>query len=168
VNVEHIHLQVNGEKFRNLCVISVVISQIKDNRVQSLSSRAFNMDKKKPHEPETAQTKECIDPSSNNALLENANNSSSQNQDGHNDPTEKTPSPSVADNKDERPKIRRKRSSSLSSLLQLRQFLESDGDQCERIKLRRVSSIPMTYNSGEQETQLEDGLLTTTLCSTEL
>ena len=72
--------------------------------------------------------------------------------------------------KDERPKIRRKRSSSLSSLVLLKQALAAtDGDQYERIKLRRVSSIPCTYSSGAAEdTQLEDGLLTTTLCSTEL
>ena len=72
--------------------------------------------------------------------------------------------------KDERPKIRRKRSSSLSSLVLLKQVLAAtDGDQYERIKLRRVSSIPCTYSSGAAEdTQLEDGLLTTTFCSTEL
>ena len=73
--------------------------------------------------------------------------------------------------KDERPKIRRKRSSSLSSLVLLKQYLGAAGDdQYERIKLRRVSSIPCTYNSGSagEDTQLEDGLLTTTLCSTEL
>lgn len=72
--------------------------------------------------------------------------------------------------KDEKPKIRRKRSSSLSSLVLLKQVLAAtDGDQYERIKLRRVSSIPCTYGSGTAEdTQLEDGLLTTTFCSTEL
>ena len=75
------------------------------------------------------------------------------------------------DEKDERPKIRRKRSSSLSSLVLLKQDLGAPGfDQCEQIKLRRVSSIPWTYSSGSAvyDTQLEDGLLTTTLCSTEL
>lgn len=75
------------------------------------------------------------------------------------------------DEKDARPKIRRKRSSSLSSLVLLKQVLAAtDGDQYERIKLRRVSSIPCTYSSGAAggDTQLEDGLLTTTLCSTEL
>ena len=72
--------------------------------------------------------------------------------------------------KDDRPKVRRKRSSSLSSLVLLKQVLEAtDGNQYERIKLRRVSSIPCTYRSGAAEdTQLEDGLLTTTFCSTEL
>lgn len=72
--------------------------------------------------------------------------------------------------KDERPNIRRKRSSSLSSLVLLKQVLAAtDGDQYDRIKLRRVSSIPCTCSSGAAEdTQLEDGLLTTTFCSTEL
>ena len=72
---------------------------------------------------------------------------------------------------DERPKIRRKRSSSLSSLVLLKQDLEATvDDQYDKIKLRRVSSIPCTYSSGSAggDTQLEDGLLTTTLCSTEL
>lgn len=75
------------------------------------------------------------------------------------------------DGKDERPKVRRKRSSSLSSLVLLKQELRTIyDDQYERSKLRRVSSIPGTNNSGSagEETQLEDGLLTTTLCSTEL
>lgn len=79
--------------------------------------------------------------------------------------------PSVTEmgEKDERPKIRRKRSSSLSSLVLLKQVLAAtDGDQYERIKLRRVSSIPCTYSSGAADTQLEDGLLTTTFCSTDL
>lgn len=72
--------------------------------------------------------------------------------------------------KEDRPILRRKRSSSLSSLVLLKQVLAAtDGDQYERIKLRRVSSIPCTYRSGApEETQLEDGLLTTTFCSTEL
>lgn len=73
--------------------------------------------------------------------------------------------------KDDRPKISRKRSSSLTSLILLKQALGATGDdQYERIKLRRVSSIPCTYSSGSagEDTQLEDGLLTTTLCSTEL
>lgn len=69
---------------------------------------------------------------------------------------------------DERPKIRRKRSSSLSSLVLLKQ--DTVDDQYDKIKLRRVSSIPCNYSSGSTggDTQLEDGLLTTTLCSTEL
>lgn len=113
----------------------------------------------------TAQ--ECNDAPSNNTVLENKRKAHSQNQDGDDSPTEKNSS-SVADDKEEPPKPGRKRSSSLSNLLQLKQFLDvADSGQCERIKLRRVSSIPLT-NWGTQETQLEDGLLTTTLCSTEL
>lgn len=72
------------------------------------------------------------------------------------------------DEKDERKReIRRKRSSSLSSLALLKQTLQliTVDDKYEQ-KLRRVSSVPGTCNSGE--TQLEDGLLTTTFCSTEL
>ena len=76
------------------------------------------------------------------------------------------------DEKDGRPLIRRKRSSSLSSLVLVKQGLEANVDcQYDKIKLRRVSSIPCTYSSGSAgagDTQLEDGLLTTTLCSTEL
>lgn len=72
------------------------------------------------------------------------------------------------DEKDERKReIRRKRSSSLSSLAFLKQTLQviTVDDKYEQ-KLRRVSSVPGTCNSGG--TQLEDGLLTTTFCSTEL
>ena len=113
----------------------------------------------------TAQ--ECNNASSNNSVFENKRRARPQNQDGNDNPTEKNSS-SVADDKEEPPKPGRKRSSSLSNLRQLKQFLdEADSGQYEKIKLRRVSSIPLT-NWGAQETQLEDGLLTTTLCSTEL
>lgn len=127
------------------------------------------MDQSKADQGATTK-KECSDqPSNNPAVLQNTHKSCSQKQDGMNNPMDITISSTVKDDKDERPKlIRRKRSSSLGSLLQLKQFLgEAVGDQYDRIKLRRVSSIPIT-NSGGQETQLEDGLLTTTLCSTEL
>ena len=111
-------------------------------------------------------TKECNNASSNNTVLE-IKRKGSPNQDNNDNPMDKNSS-SVVDDKEEPPKLGRKRSSSLSSLQQLRPFLDVvDSDQCERIKLRRVSSIPFT-NWGAQETQLEDGLLTTTLCSTEL
>ena len=72
------------------------------------------------------------------------------------------------DGKNERRcEVKRKRSSSLSSLAFLKQTLQLiiEDDKFEH-SLRRVSSVPGTCNSGE--TQLEDGLLTTTLCSTEL
>lgn len=75
------------------------------------------------------------------------------------------------DGNDEKPKKRRKRSSSLSSLALLKQALQViNNDDTYDQKLRRVSSIPGTSSSGTAggETQLEDGLLTTTLCSTEL
>ena len=87
-----------------------------------------------------------------------------------NEESRQQPSMTEMGEKDERPKIRRKRSSSLSSLVLLKQVLAAtDGEQYGRIKLRRVSSIPCTYSSGAAEdTQLEDGLLTTTFCSTEL
>lgn len=87
-----------------------------------------------------------------------------------NDESKQQPSVTEMGEKNERPKIRRKRSSSLSSLVLLKQVLAAtDGDQYERIKLRRVSSIPCTYSSGAgEDTQLEDGLLTTTFCSTDL
>ena len=126
------------------------------------------MEEEKPSQ-ETTATKECKHPSSNNhPVLENTDEICSQDQDSSNNHMEKILSSVKGGDREQRPKLGRKRSSSLSNLSQLKQFLEAESNQYERNKLRRVSSIPVTCNSGEQETQLEDGLLTTTLCSTEL
>ena len=114
---------------------------------------------------ETTGLKECTQHRSNIAAVENKQKLCSQRQDSSQNSMADILS-SVADKQDGKPKPVRKRSSSLSDLWQLKQFLEDN--QYERIKLRRVSSIPMSSKSDEQETQLEDGLLTTTLCSTEL
>ena len=69
----------------------------------------------------------------------------------------------------ERPKITRKRSSSLDSEV-LRIHVYGGVEQGELTKLRRFQSFSRKphLGPGAAETKLEDGLLTTTLCSTEL
>ena len=124
----------------------------------------MNLEQEIPGQVSTG-LKECTKHQSNSTVMENKQKLCSQRQDSSQNTMANTSS-SVADKQGGKPKPVRKRSSSLSDLWQVKQFLEDN--QYERIKLRRVSSIPMSSKSGEQETQLEDGLLTTTLCSTEL
>lgn len=146
-----------------------------------LFSKNSEMDDKPPDHA-TIAGKECVfenikDRTQSNAISDQSLQKSDKcgidlNGESYQQPIENsTESVKQIDEKDERPRIRRKRSSSLTSLVLLKQALGATGDdQYERIKLRRVSSIPCTYSSGSagEDTQLEDGLLTTTLCSTEL
>lgn len=146
--------------------LAPVMSQSQDTWNQAFVGFSPHMDQKKADQTVGAEKEWPNGSSHKPPLLDNKHEACAQNEERNDSATDKNSS-NVVDEK-ERPRLGRKRSSSLSSLLQLKQILgEEISDQSGKITLRRVSSIPLT-NSRAMETQLEDGLLTTTLCSTEL
>lgn len=147
--------------------LAPVMSQSQDTWNQAFVGFNSDMDQKKPDQTVGAEKEWPNNSSHKPPLLDNKHEACAQIEECNDSATGDKNLSNVVDEK-EQPRLGRKRSSSLSSLLQLKQILgEEIGDQSGKITLRRVSSIPLT-NSRAMETQLEDGLLTTTLCSTEL